>query len=280
VTHRRMFGLLAGVLLLLTGPAAAATEDPSPAPSITPAAPDVSDVPKEVAAWFAEAGTELAVAADLTEAEDVVVGVPRPVATWAEEYLTGDDLGEPAEPVEEWVAPIVVQSEDAPEAVGAVHAAAPDDSEPRALDVIEDAELGTALSGAAAGTLFVYDGDVEGWFATLDGQVWPVTEGARTLLQGPLSAELFQEFLAVWHGEPVPTAPPAVDRDGDGVSPLLPIGVIVVLGAGAAWWLARQYRQADSRIVADVHAGLEPPRDEEDAARLPRESPGREDGTA
>jgi len=277
---RRLVGLLVGVLLLVPAPLTAATEDPGPQFG-APATPDVSDVPKEVAAWFAEVGPELAADADLTDEEEVVVGVPRQVATWAEDYLSGTDLGEPAQPVDQWVAPVLVQSVDTPEAVGAVLAGLPDGTGSRALDVIADEELGAALYGATAGTVFVYDADVEGWFAALDGKVWPVTEGARTLLHGPLAAEVFQEFLAVWHGEPVPTpAPPAADSADGGLSPLVPIVVILLLGAGAAWWLARQYRQADSRIVADVHAGIAPPREDEEAPRPPDDGPGREDGAA
>ncbi|WP_324649635.1 hypothetical protein [Georgenia sp. H159] len=247
--------LLAVALTLpVATPVADATEAPSPSPT---AAPEPR-APEAVAAWFAEQGPEAA--GDLAEPEDLAVGVPRQVGTWSETYIAGEQLDQPAQPVEEWVAPVVARSADQPVPLGVVRAAAEDGSEPQLVAVTEDLELAAALHRSADGVTFVYDADVDGWFGLLDGEVWPVTEGARTVLQGALSTAVFQEFLAAWRGQPVATAPPVPEDERAGaVSPLLPIGIIVVLGAAAAWLLLRQYRQADSRIAADVRAGVAPP---------------------
>jgi len=166
-----------------------------------------------------------------------------------------------AEPVAEWVAPVVRQSEEAPEPVGVVHAA--DDGGLGLVAVTGDAVLADALFTASGTAVFVNDPAVDGWFGVVDGEVWPASEGARAVLQGSLPAAVFQRFLAAWHGEAAPTPPPTADEDGGvTLSPLVPVGILV-LGAAAAWLLLRQYRRADSRIAADVRAGLEPPPDGE-----------------
>ncbi|HLT84048.1 MAG TPA: hypothetical protein VKZ83_07425 [Phototrophicaceae bacterium] len=253
----RALGALAAVLLaLLPSAAAAATSEPSPEPTLTA-------VPEEVAAWFAAEGPRAVESADLGDPADLAVGAPRQVAAWTEEFLAGTDASTPAEPVSEWVAPVMRQSEDAPEPVGVLHAA--DDGGPTVVEVVADAVFAEALAGAPDASLFVDDDIVDGWFGLIDGEVWPVSEGARGVLQGSLITEVFQDFLATWHGGAGPTPEPAPgEDDGAALSPLVPLGIIV-LGGVAAWLLVRQHRQADSRIAADVRAGVEPPPDGESA---------------
>lgn len=265
----RLTLLLAAALALpLATPAAEVTDAPSPSPTV---AAELPHVPPDVATWFAEQGPEAA--GDLAEPEDLAVGVPRQVGTWSETYIAGEQLDRPTQPVEEWVAPVMAGASDQPEPLGVVRAAVDDGSAPQLVEATEDLELAAALHRSADGVVFVHDADVEGWFGLLDGEVWPVTEGARTVLQGALTTAVFQEFLAAWRGQPVATAPPLPEEQSAGtVSPLMPIGIIVVLGAVAAWLLLRQYRQADSRIAADVRAGVAPPRDEADG---PDEGAGR-----
>lgn len=253
----RGFGALAAVLLvLLPSAAGAATSDPSPQPTLTA-------VPDEVAVWFAAEGPPALSSADLGDPADLAVGAPRQVAAWTEEFLAGTEASSPAEPVSAWVAPVMRQSEDTPEPVGVLHAAG--DGEPAVVEVVADAVFAEVLANAPEGSLFVADDVLDGWFGLVDGEVWPVSEGARGVLQGSLTAEVFQDFLATWHGGAGPTPEPAAgDDDGATLSPLVPLGIIV-LGGVAAWLLVRQHRQADSRIAADVRAGVEPPPDGESA---------------
>ncbi len=264
-------GLLA--LLLTTtvlAPAPATTgQDATDAPRPTPTAQtDVPEPPAEVVAWFAEEGAEAAGSADLGAVEDLAVGVPRQVAEWNEAYIAGEEAEVLAEPVDEWVAPVLLRSEDSPDPVGVVHVGADDGANPELLTVTDDADLAGALHTVPGAATFVRDTGVEGWFAAQDGEVWPLTEGARTVLQGSLPADVFQEFLAAWRGQSPPTAVPDPEEAAEGtLSPLIPIGVIIVVGAAAAWLLVRQYRRADSRIAADVHAGIAPPREDGDMLR-------------
>lgn len=264
MSSRRLAGLLlAAVLLLHPAAATAATEEPS---ERTPSAP-TAGVPAEVAAWFAAQGE--GAAAELGTPEDLTLGPPRRVATWNEDYVAGEAPDVPAEALEEWVAPVVRQSGEAPEPLGVVRAGA-ENGTVRLLDVIEETELAGALQTVPAGTVLIRDDTVEGWFGLLEGEVWPLTEGARTVLQGALPAEVFQQFLAAWRGEAPPTSEPGRAEDEDApLSPLIPIGVIVLAGVGVAILLLRQYRQADSRIAADVHAGMAPPPDDVELADEP-----------
>ncbi|WP_152187725.1 hypothetical protein [Georgenia satyanarayanai] len=263
MSSRRLTGLLlAAAILLHPGAAAAATDEP------TPGAP-ATGVPAEVSAWFAEEGDDAV--ADL--GDDLTLGAPRRVATWNEEYVAGEAPDAPAAPLEEWVAAVVRRAET-PEPVGVVRAGAADGSL-QLLDVTEDTELAVALQEVPSGTVLIRDDTVEGWFGLLDGEVWPLTEGARNVLQGALPAEVFQGFLAAWRGEAPPaTVPGAAQDDDDTLSPLIPIGVIVLAGVGVAILLLRQYRRADSRIVADVHAGMAPRPEDSDAEGPRPEQPG------
>ncbi|PYG00666.1 hypothetical protein SAMN05216184_103239 [Georgenia satyanarayanai] len=257
MTSRRLVTLLlAAAALLHPVVATAATDGPSEPPPSAPA----TGVPAEVSDWFAEEGGDAV--ADL--GEELTLGPARRVATWNEAYVAGEEPEVPATPVQEWVAAAVRRGAEAPEAVGVVRAGAADGSL-QLLDVTEDAELAAALHEVPSGTVVIRDDTVEGWFGLLDGEVWPLTEGARSVLQGSLPAEVFQEFLAAWRGEAPPAAVPSTTEDDGGtLSPLIPIGVIVLAGAGVAILLLRQYRQADSRIAADVHAGMAPPPEDGD----------------
>ncbi len=49
------------------------------------------------------------------------------------------------------------------------------------------------------------------------------------------------------------------DDDPPSYLELAACAATVLCWAAAAWLLLRQYRRADSRIAADVRAGLEPP---------------------
>lgn len=270
MTSRRLATLLLAVAALLHPVAAtAATDEPS---GPTPDAP-ATDVPAEVSAWFADQGEDAVT--DL--GENLTLGAPRRVATWNEAYVAGEEPDVPATPVEEWVAAVVQRAPDAPDApepVGVVRAGAADGSV-QLLDVTEDTELAVALQEVPSGTVLIRDDTVEGWFGLLEGEVWPLTEGARTVLQGALPAEVFQDFLAAWRGEAPPPSVPSTGQDDDGtLSPLIPISVIVLAGVGVAILLLRQYRQADSRIVADVHAGMAPPPEDADAEATRPEQPG------
>lgn len=265
MTSRRLAALLLAVAVLLPPAGAAATTDEPSEPS----AP-VTDVPAEVSAWFAEEGDDAV--ADL--GEDLALSAPRRVATWNEAYVAGEEPDVPAAPLEEWVAAVVRRGPETPEPVGVVRAGATDGSV-QLVDVTEDTELALALQEVPSGTVLIRDDTVEGWFGLLEGEVWPLTEGARGVLQGALSAEVFQDFLAAWHGESPPEAVPGTAEDDDApLSPLIPIGVIVLAGVGVAILLLRQYRRADSRIAADVHAGMAPPPEETDADGRGPEQPG------
>lgn len=267
---------LRGALLLVAGllaltPAADATSTPGPEPTVQESA---ADVPADVRDWFREQGQEAA--AELGDPEGLTVGSPRQVAEWDEAYVAGDQLTEPARPVEEWLAPVTREAEDAPEPVGVVRASAPGGTDVQLVGVTDDAELAAALRGGPNGAVFVFGEGVEGWFGVADGEVWPVDEGARTVLQGSLPAAVFQEFLAAWLGAPAPTPPPLEEEVEDGsLSPLIPIGVIVLLGAVGAWLLLRHYRQADTRLAEDVRASVAPPREGPEPSR-PDEGADRE----
>lgn len=257
MTSRRLAALLlAAAVLLHPAAATAATEEPSgPTPSTT-------GVPADVSAWFGTEGEDAV--GEL--GEDLTLGAPRRVATWSEAYVAGEEPDAPAAPLEEWVAAAVRRGPETPEPVGVVRAGTGDGAV-RLLDVTEDAELAGALQEAPSGTVLIRDDVVEGWFGLLDGEVWPLTEGARGVLQGSLPADVFQDFLAAWRGEAPPTAVPSTaEDDEDTLSPLIPISVIVLAGVGVAILLLRQYRRADSRIAADVHAGMAPPPEDTDGS--------------
>lgn len=249
MTRRGLAAALLAAAALLPAPAwAAETPDPS------------AVVPEHVSAWFAEQAVEAAASAGLGDPAVLEVGVPRRVATWSESYVDGEQVDQLTDPLDEWVAPVLLPTPDAPEPLGAVHAGAQDGSGLGLIEVREDIELAAGLARLPVEATVVRGAGLEGWFGIVDGEVWPVSEGARTVLQGSLPAGVFQDLLAVWLGAPAPTAEAVPDEDPNGtVSPLIPIGVIVFVGAVVAWLLVRQYRQADSRIAADVHAGVAPP---------------------
>lgn len=249
---------------LATTPAGSETSSPSPGPT-TPEM-EAPPVPEDVALWFAGEGAEAVEAAagdlgvELADDESLAVGDPRQVWTWAEEYVAGTSVEPVAEPVDQWVAPVVLQSAQEPQPLGILWASSSDGSGLQVESVAAGAELAAALSAAPPSFSFVYDEGVEGWFASADGEILPITANARTVLQGAVAAEVFQGFLAERLGGVAPTGVPEPDAaDPDSLTPLAPISVILVLGAVAAWLLLRQYRRADSRIAADVRAGVTPP---------------------
>ncbi|QDB80190.1 hypothetical protein FE251_12970 [Georgenia wutianyii] len=258
MTHRLLRAVLTALLVAVPTAALAATEDPG-APAVV-----VTTAPEDVVAWFAEQGPRALTAAELDAPDQLTVGTPRPVARWTEAFLTGQDADQVAEQTAEWVAPVLRQVEDVAEAVAVVHAA--EDGGLELVAVVADTLLAETVAGAPEDAVLVADDTVEGWFGLLDGEVRAVSEGARGVLQGSLPPEVFQTFLAGWHGESG-TAPPraAEQEDAAALSPLVPVAIIVV-GAVVAWLLVRHYRRADSRIAADVRAGLEPPPPGEDTA--------------
>ncbi|MEE6283036.1 hypothetical protein [Georgenia sp. MJ170] len=277
--RRRPRRALAAVMLCVlavlgtTAGAVATPEKPTSPALVTPATDDGSDapspstapsnVPKNVAAWFVGPGTEAARAEsrDLgATADDVAVGVPHPFDRWAPEFIDGSQTDGASEPSGEWVAPIMRQGEDGPEAVGALRAGPFDSGEPESSVVVADPELGAALVPSDLPLTLVHDPSIDGWFAAAEGQIWPLTASGRELLHGPVPLAVFQTFLAERSGTLTPT-PIAEDEpdDGSGLVPLTVIAVIVLLGLVGAWLLVRGYRRTDSRIEADVRAGLTPP---------------------
>ncbi len=251
--------VLAGALAL---PLSAAT--PTPEPTETAPAPPL---PEEVSEWF---GSEaLAAVAEAGVAAEFEVGRPRQVTTWSTAFVAGDSRVDPVASLDEWVAPVVEPGEEDGEPAGVAVVRAADPLE--LVEVDPDPELAGALADLALGATVVFDPAVAGWFALADGEVWPITAEARTVLQGSLSVDVFQSFLSERMGVVTSTPEPVEEvPEEESLAPLVAIGVIVVLGAGAAWLLVRQYRRTDSRIVADVHAGVSPPRHEG-----PDEEPGR-----
>jgi len=251
VTHRLLRVALTALLVAAPTAALGSTEDPG-APAVV-----VTTAPEDVVTWFAEQGPRALTAAELDAPDQLTVGAPRPVSRWTEAYLTGEDTDEVAEQAAEWVAPVLRQVQDMTEPVAVVHAA--EDGGLELVDVVPDALLAETVADAPEDAVLVADDTVEGWFQLLDGEVRPVSEGARGVLQGSLPPDVFQTFLSGWHGESGTASPRAAEQEDDAaLSPLVPVGIIVV-GAVVAWLLVRHYRRADSRIAADVHAGLEPP---------------------
>ena len=246
---------------LTTSPPAAtapATEDASPdaTPSVDPGA-----VPKNVLSWFATQGLEVAQggAAELgTEGAALDVSSPHPVAHWEPAFVDGTDTATATTASDQWVAAVTREGEEGPEAVGAIRATPLDSADPAAV-VVADPGLGQALLPEELPFILIHDPGGDGWFATAEGEVWPLTTAARTVLQGPVPLTVFQQFI----GEPGATPSPAPDAQLDeaadsGLVPLTVIAVIVLLGGVVAWLLVRDYRRTDSRIEADVRAGLTP----------------------
>ena len=245
----------------------AAPADPrataTPTPTETPPVPALRE---DVADWFSAEALEAVEDAEVVDGDEFDVGRPRRVTTWSAEFISGDTRAEPVERLDEWVAPVTEPPEEDgdPVPVAVVRAADPVEL----LEVEPDPELAGALAGLAPGATVVRDPAVAGWFALADGEVWPITAEARTVLQGSLAVDVFQSFLSERMGVATATPEPVVeDAEEESLTPLAAIVVIVGLGAGAAWLLVRQYRRTDSRIAADVHAGLSPPRHEEGPGR-------------
>ena len=245
----------------------AAPADPrataTPTPTETPPTPALRE---DVADWFSAEALEAVEDAEVVDGDEFDVGRPRRVTTWSAEFISGDTRAEPVERLDEWVAPVTEPPEEDgdPVPVAVVRAADPLEL----LEVEPDPELAGALAGLAPGATVVRDPAVAGWFALADGEVWPITAEARTVLQGSLAVDVFQSFLSERMGVATATPEPvAEDAEEESLTPLAAIIVILGLGAGAAWLLVRQYRRTDSRIAADVHAGLSPPRHEEGPGR-------------
>lgn len=251
------------VAVLPAGTLPAAT--PTPEPTQTPPAPTLPD---EVADWFTTAAPEAVEAAGLGEGADIDVGRPRQVTTWSEAFIAGEVGVDPVENLDEWVAPVLELPAEDDEPSPLAVARASDTDAPELVQVDPDAELAGALADLAPGVTVVLDDAVGGWFALADGEVWPITAEARTVLQGSLGVDVFQSFLSERMGVATGTPEPVEELpEEESLTPLAAIIVIVVLGAGAAWLLVRQYRRTDSRIAADVHAGVVPPRHEEGPGR-------------
>lgn len=276
----RLMTVLAGGLLLGTlaapavgaapSPTAEPTEDPSPAATLAP-------VPDAVAAWFAEDGQTVVEGTTLAaEPEELVLGHPRQVSLWTAGYIAHDAAAEPAEGIDEWLAPVIgppVEEEGDPVPVGAVWAGSQDNGDIRLVAVLREPDLAGALTNLPGAVTLVHDTGLDGWFALADGEVWPLGENARTVLQGSLAVDIFQDFVHERLGEPTAAPAPLPQTEADDeLSPLVPIVAIIVLGAGTAWLLLRQYRRDDSRLAADIRAGVSPPRRE---AGPPRREPGR-----
>lgn len=241
------------------------TATPTPGPTQTPPAPAL---PEEIADWFTTEAPEAVEAAGLGEGADIDVGRPRQVTTWSAAFIAGDAGVGSVETLEEWVAPVLElpEEDDEPAPLGVVRAS--DADPPELVQVDPDLELAGALADLGPGVTVVFDTAVGGWFALADGEVWPITAEARTVLQGSLEVDVFQSFLSERMGGATGTAEPVEEPlEEESLTPLAAIIVIVVLGAGAAWLLVRQYRRTDSRIAADVHAGVIPPRHEEEPGR-------------
>ncbi|WP_127571480.1 hypothetical protein [Georgenia faecalis] len=262
-------------LLLLAPTSEAAVPDagavPARAAVLEPvgAATPVATLPDDVSAWFAGEAPEHVRDTDVldvpAEARDrVVVGPPRAVHRWSENFLDGADLDPVSVPGEEWLATLTLVGEGSVETVGTVRAHREGaDGELSLAGLDEDTELADVLATLSTALPMIFDPAVDGWFSAADGEVWPLTSGARDLLVGAVPAEVFQSVLAEQYAAADEDPDAAVggelpDQAADGLSPaLVAAAVVLLLGALVAVLLVRQHRRADSRIEADVRAAVD-----------------------
>lgn len=234
-----------------TGPATKKTTGDSPATS----------VPKNVLSWYAGAGLETAEAqAETLPGEgDLALGPPHPVHAWAPDFLAGTQTTFPVVADGQWVATIVRDGPDGPVAVGALRAGPFDGTEPQSTAVVADVDVGELVLPEELSATLVYDPSLDGWFATSEGEVWSVGASSREFLHGAVPLAVLGTFLDERESGPSPTAGGEESmEEGSGLVPLTVIAVIVLLGILGAGLLARNYRAADSRLEADIRAGLTP----------------------
>ena len=213
-----------------------------------------SEVPDDVTEWFRTEGVLLGEEHEEWAEADLRVGAPRPVGAWTPEYLAGADTTAPVTSGEEWIAVLTRADEDAFLPVGTVRVVM-GDGEPREAAAAADLGLAQALADLDPSLLAVYDPDLDGWFAMGEAKVWPLTEGARELLVGPVPITTLQLFL---------TGAQADDgdaRDGAEAPPLggnptlLGMVLVAALGAGAVAIVVRQLRRSDERIAREMRDG-------------------------
>lgn len=268
----RVTSLALAVLLVLGGPATTATAAPGTAtdeptgtgPEAEEAIEDATrptSVPKNVLSWYAGPGLETAAAQSetLTGEGDLTLGPPHPVHSWAPDFLAGTQTSTPVLADGQWVAALLRDSPDGPAAVGALRAGPFDGTEPQGTDVVADADVGGLVAPEELSFAVVYDPSLDGWFATAEGDVWSVGAGGREVLHGAVPLSVLGDFLTERDSSPSPTAAgEEPGQEGSGLVPLTVIAVIVLLGILGAGLLVRNYRAADSRLEADIRAGLTP----------------------
>lgn len=259
--------VLAIVLLLLTATPLTALAAPAAIPAAVhtevPTVPATPTQAENVAAWFEEAGLEAAAdhAVDLGAAEDELeLGTPHEVASWGEAYLAGESSVQPAESHGQWLAPIYRSAGTGREALGVLRVEAFSAGGPQSVGVLADPELGEAVLPAELAFTPVHDDVIDGWFAVSESEIWPLEAGGRAMLQGPVPVGVFQSYLVERGSTPAPpVAAEEEPEDGGAVVALSVVVVILLLGLIVARLLVRNYRKTDSRIEADVRAGLTPP---------------------
>lgn len=307
----RATALAVAALLVLGGPAAgahaagahAAGADAGAAtatdePTVTDAdaeetpedTPPPTSVPKNVLSWYAGPGLETAEAqAEALPGEgDVTLGPPHPVHAWDPDFLAGAQTTSPVLADGQWVAAILRDGPDGPDGpvpVGALRAGPFDGTEPQGTAVVEDADVGGLVAQDELSFTLIYDPSLDGWFATAEGDVWSVGAGAREVLHGAVPLSVLGDFLTEREAGPSPTAAgEEAEDESSGLVPLTVIAVIVLLGILGAVLLARNYRAADSRLEADIRAGLTPldgiPRIDRPATEPAAPDPAAADGPA
>ncbi|MEE6274398.1 hypothetical protein V2J56_13700 [Georgenia sp. MJ206] len=255
---RNLVGALALRAVLAPGPALAVEAGGEPEPA----------VPAEVAAWFVAAADEHvregAEVLDVPEdqRDDIAVGAPRVVRTWADSFIDGSALEPVSVPLEEWIAPLVLQSAEQPAPVGTVRAwRDPEQGGAVSLATMDgDTELAGTLLSLAPGVAFILDAPLDAWFSAADGEIWPLTSRAEEVLVGSVPVEAFQPLLAERYeaaergggGDSAGGAGEPSEED-DGPRPVLvAVLAVLLLGAAAGTVVVRQHRRTDSRLDADV----------------------------
>lgn len=220
-------------------------------PSAAIAAPR-ADIPDGVVEWFRTEGVSVGEDhADWADAEELLLGPPRPVASWAPEFLDGLDAAAPVALGQEWIAVISRVDGDIHQPVGVLRALWATDAVAE-VNATADGDLAEALDQLDPGLLAVYDPDLDGWFATGEAKVWPLTEGARELLVGAVPLSTLQTFMADGrtdlddsHG--ITETPPE-----SGNPTLVGMAVVVTVGAAAVTIVARQLRRSDERLANEM----------------------------
>lgn len=243
---------LALVILPGAGPATAAT---ATATTDEPTAGEASRTPEVVAEWFVTDGPRAALdegaAGAVEDPEKLSIGLPHRVSSWAEDYLAGDQGVDATDPRDEWVAPVHRTSAGSPAPLGTLRAGLDDDVvTPAGAD--DDDELAEVLSGLESGLHTVYDADVQGWFAVSDSKVWPLTQGAREVLNGGVSLSTWQPFVAERLAGSEATALPDEPPPSRGSATLVAIAVVLIAGAIAVGGVVLHLRRGDRRLASDA----------------------------